>query len=523
MKKSKLGSVGTILFFMLATNVTVLGIQLDDGALLNNTSPLALYDGTILYVGGTGPGNYSEIQAAIDDSSDGDTIFVYHDSSPYHENVQLNKAVALIGENRETTVINGDGNEDVLTISADNAAVTGFTLQEPDWVYDGIILHANNTLLANLNIIHVAYALKTKNANNNIIRDIDISEGRDLIQISNSNNNTIQRVTVRNILMGSIYVLESYYNQIIDNTLSDGSITLAESYNNTVMHNTFLASTGLYLQSANGNLIKDNIFADLGFNSRFSYQNIVQNNLVNGKPVIYLENQVDAVVENAGQVILIRCDNITVQNSQITSLGTGTGISLEDTTNSKIIGNTITSCQYGVYLHGAYLHQCTGIIISENTITECETAINVEQGQSNTIVKNTLQDNAICGISLYLSESNIVEENTITNSYSGINIFEGEKNTILGNTIEDNEEGLSIFHSNFNTIKNNNIIGNTHQAFFINSFCSRWTRNYWDKLLPTPKIIFGVILIDRPYPNGAYIIPILNIDLCPRALPYSSH
>jgi len=36
--------------------------------------------GNTLYVGGSGEGNYSSIQDAIDDASDGDTVFVYNGS-----------------------------------------------------------------------------------------------------------------------------------------------------------------------------------------------------------------------------------------------------------------------------------------------------------------------------------------------------------------------------------------------------------------------------------------------------------
>ena len=65
--------------------------------------------GNTLYVGGSGPGNYSTIQEAIDDSSDGDTVFVYDDSSPYYEFVEINKSIDLIGENKDTTIIDGEG------------------------------------------------------------------------------------------------------------------------------------------------------------------------------------------------------------------------------------------------------------------------------------------------------------------------------------------------------------------------------------------------------------------------------
>ena len=36
--------------------------------------------GNTLYVGGNGSGNYTKIQDAIDNASDGDTVFVFDDS-----------------------------------------------------------------------------------------------------------------------------------------------------------------------------------------------------------------------------------------------------------------------------------------------------------------------------------------------------------------------------------------------------------------------------------------------------------
>jgi len=55
-----------------------------------------------LYVGGSGPGNYTTIQSAIDAANPGDTVFVYDDSSPYYENIIIDKTISLIGENKNT-------------------------------------------------------------------------------------------------------------------------------------------------------------------------------------------------------------------------------------------------------------------------------------------------------------------------------------------------------------------------------------------------------------------------------------
>ena len=54
--------------------------------------------GNWLYVGGSGPGNYSSIQDAINASSNGDTVFVY--TGMYHENVIVNKTITLWGRTK---------------------------------------------------------------------------------------------------------------------------------------------------------------------------------------------------------------------------------------------------------------------------------------------------------------------------------------------------------------------------------------------------------------------------------------
>jgi len=70
-------------------------------------SALLNLDGNTLYVGGSGPNNYTTIQSAINDSTDGYTVFVYDDSSPYYENIIINNSIQLLGESKDTTVVNG--------------------------------------------------------------------------------------------------------------------------------------------------------------------------------------------------------------------------------------------------------------------------------------------------------------------------------------------------------------------------------------------------------------------------------
>ena len=59
---------------------------------------------------------------------DTDTVFVYHGT--YYENVDIDKIINLIGEDKNTTIIDGGGKHDVICIHNDNDGVTvsGFTI-----------------------------------------------------------------------------------------------------------------------------------------------------------------------------------------------------------------------------------------------------------------------------------------------------------------------------------------------------------------------------------------------------------
>jgi parallel beta-helix repeat protein len=76
------------------------------------------------------PGDGTPIQDAIDGAEPGDMIYVH--AGTYVENLVMRKSLTLVGENRSTTVINGDGSADIIRVSADGCTIRGFTIAGAD-------------------------------------------------------------------------------------------------------------------------------------------------------------------------------------------------------------------------------------------------------------------------------------------------------------------------------------------------------------------------------------------------------
>jgi len=125
--------------------------------------------GTILYVGGSGPNNYTKIQDAIDASSEDDTVFVYDDSSPYYENIIIEKSITVLGENRETTSILGNESVDwaIVNISSGDVSISGFTIQPNMGEPAGIVVSNDYTYPDYWNIV----ILQNVSISNNIIKN----------------------------------------------------------------------------------------------------------------------------------------------------------------------------------------------------------------------------------------------------------------------------------------------------------------------------------------------------------------
>jgi len=118
----KLMTVGIILLFVGVCCISV-------NALPIQNSLLSLPRVNWLYVGGDGPGNYSTIPEAIDNASEGDTVYVYAGT---YKNVTIDKPLQLLGEDKHTTIINGTGSHNAVYVDANAVNISGFTIQNRD-------------------------------------------------------------------------------------------------------------------------------------------------------------------------------------------------------------------------------------------------------------------------------------------------------------------------------------------------------------------------------------------------------
>ncbi len=272
-------ALGIIVLFVGAGVVSAFNINPED-----KSKPLNL--GNWLYVGGNGTGNYTSIQDAINDSIDGDTVFVYDDSSPYYENIVVKKSITIQGENKYTTIIDGANKSHGVNIIADSVTVTGFTIQNCSNIklfpyISGILLSSNNNKIMD-NIL-----LQNKYGISNIINFNYFPMNMD---------NTVTNNQIINNHCGIFFVNMS--NVIISRNIisqNDEGIMLTGAINTNISFN-IVSQNGvgiLLVYSYNTVIYRNNITNNNGAVATFitSGDKILQNNFISNNKLSAVSSQ----------------------------------------------------------------------------------------------------------------------------------------------------------------------------------------------------------------------------------------
>ena len=494
---------------------------------------------TTLYVGGVGPGNYTTIQGAINASFPGDTIFVYKGN--YDERIIIDESLSLVGENRNTTIIDGRGSGFVVGVRADWVNVTGFTVTNSDPLDGGIVLSSvQNCYVADNNISGngMSGGVYLSRSEYNIIANnvVTLNDGGG-VKLRLSNYNIIVQNTVSSNDHSGLKLIDSEGNMIGNNLVSSNQgagIYLEESNESFIENNTIVGNGwhGIYVHKSHNITVNDNDFSSnyssdinlsgsgystvtrnamtkngillIGYKINYDTHTIDTTNTVNGKPVYYWKNISGGTVPSgAGQVILANCTDVVVEGQNVSD--TSVGIQLGYSSRNLITNNTAYSnIGTGIYLLYSNDNEIVGNIILNN-----DNGIVLSESGSNTIHNNTVSSNMNNGIWVRFSDGNNITHNNIS------------MNT---------DTGIVLDYSDDNRVYHNNITDNVIQAF-ANTDTNQWDNgypsggNYWsdytgadEKSGPNQDLLGGDGIGDDPY----HIPEVASRDRYPLMFPMGS-
>jgi PGF-CTERM protein len=239
--------------------------------------------------GGAFNASGTRIQAAVDNATAGETIYVAGGS--YTENVNVDERLTLRGEGADVVNVTAasvddhvfEVQQDYVNISGFN--VTGATGSEKAGIYLSWRQHGNitdNNASGNRYGIHLSHSrnntLAGNTANSNVYRGIALYSSSNNTLTNNtasnnpfdgiylsglSNNNTLTSNTASNNTLDGIALLSSSNNTLTSNTASNNTldgIYLYHSSNNTLTNNTANSNSqhGIFLRYSSSNTLTSN-------------------------------------------------------------------------------------------------------------------------------------------------------------------------------------------------------------------------------------------------------------------------
>jgi parallel beta-helix repeat protein len=284
--------------------------------------------------------------------------------------------------------------------------------------------------------------------NNVTVRDMQIGFAFYGVYLWNATRNTITGNTIA--LNGyGIYLLGASQNSIIGNTVTNNEI-------------------GIDVESSSKNILRNNIMnnnnnlAVYGTQASHFDNDIDDSNTANGKKVYYLISENNRVINpstfpDVGYLALVNCENMTVNNLELTSNA-----------------------------HGLLLAYTTGTTITQNVIKDNSVGIGLVASSGNYILDNTIVENTR-GIQLSNSStSNSIATNNVSSNKDGMFFFSSFQNTIFGNNITNNDIGAGFKSASNNMFRGNFFVDNVDQVYDVSESDSTITMstNIWDFSYP---------------------------------------
>jgi parallel beta-helix repeat protein len=487
------------------------------------------------YVGGSGPGNYTDIQDAINNASDGDTVFVYN-GTYQAEWITIDKALSLLGEDKNTTVLDGRySNNMIILVESSDVTIHGFTLINcKDAGLNQAIYLWGNPHLVNICISDCIMTNNDKGIFFINVSDISISS-------CDIHHNDAQGIWG---FYSSFIVIDncSLHNngRYIEKRFVPGGITLNDMKGpGSLYSGVSITNCAIYANKGWGICVIHTKDVNIHYN------NISLNTLgihFDGITDLDIYENIFLMNKNWG----IECfgsppsSDVVIQKNNFPR--NGGGLYLECCPDTRVMDNSFYSDNIGIFPNGAI-----NTYLCNNSFTNNNIGINISSSSGSTVRDNNFRDNRDAGINIQTgSPGVIIENNTIRGGTKGIHIGQASDNSrIYHNLITDGAIGISVYFSCEHNFSGNTITNMSERGFFLNDSwfniiyhnniinCTlnphiynynrpknSWIGNYWNRPRFLPKLLIGKQEIILPGSNKHLKLPLFEIDWHPAQEPY---
>jgi parallel beta-helix repeat protein len=252
-------------------------------------------DNSLIIVDKNGNGQYISIQEAIDNAASGSTIYIKN--GEYPEIIQIKKTIWLIGEDKDSTLINpiSEENRYAVYIGAPNIKIKniGITNGAPGIYSQGIKISSKNTEIDNCKIFNTPVGIAVWTSENKIYNSTFYGCKDEGIALLGSSKNPVNNNIISNCIFydncDGIELQYSSYNQIINckfyNNTHTGINAIVSNNNENIISNCEIFNNrvhGIYLSSSNDNKIIDstltnNIDGNIVMNKYSTDNEIIEN------------------------------------------------------------------------------------------------------------------------------------------------------------------------------------------------------------------------------------------------------
>jgi len=432
---------------------------------------------SLLYVDDDGPADFTSIQAAVNAASPGATIIVRNGT--YTENVDVDRAVTIISESgpEYTEVKAANSKDSVFYVTADAVNISGFSVSGGSEFYSSSSYATAGIWL---------YEARDCNISGNVLSDNCCG----------------------------IYVIGSGNCTLNGNRAESNEI-------------------GIYLAGSEENSLRNNLMENNSYNFAIpgasTANDIDESNTVDGKPIYYLVNESDLVLDSgsdAGTVYCIDCQNLTVRDlnlsgnyyglyiyntvdshfENLSSSENDIGFYILDSSGLNITDNSAGSNYYGFYIEDSEWESLSGNRMDGNrynfgiegncasqNVPDVESSnlldgkpLYILSGVSDYFLDAQSDAGSVCllnclnvtvrdlvfrdgrfGVYLSGTERASIENNTFSGNRYGVYLEDSGNSTVEGNELSGNSLGIYLTASSGNFLANNNLSGNSGYGIYI--------------------------------------------------------